>query len=49
MIFQEESSMSTGDSLFYQNSVLGLMGEKIGEQNIKEERERSDCRSPIWT
>jgi hypothetical protein len=49
MIFQEESLMLTLDSLFFQNSMLGLVGEKIGEQNIKEERERSDCRSPIWT
>jgi hypothetical protein len=49
MIFQEESPMPMGDSLFCQNSALGIVGEKIGEQNIKEERERSDCRSPIWT
>jgi ribonuclease HI len=41
--------MPMGDSLFYENSTLGLVGEKIQEQNIKEERERSDFRSPIWT
>jgi hypothetical protein len=37
MIFQEESPMPTGDSLFCQNPVLGLVEEKIGEQTLKRE------------
>jgi hypothetical protein len=49
MIFQEESPMPMGDSLFCQNSTLGLVGEKIEEKNIKEERERSNCGSSNWT
>ena len=49
IIFQDESSMPTIGSLFCQNPMLGLVKEKIGEQNIGDERERRDCHSQIWT
>jgi ribonuclease HI len=49
LIFQEESSMPIGDSLFFQNPATELTGQEIGEQEINEEQEKSDCRSQIWT
>jgi hypothetical protein len=49
MTFQGESSMSTEDSLFCQNLMLGRVGQNIGKQKINDGRERNDCRSRIWT
>jgi hypothetical protein len=49
IIFQEESPMPIGDSLFCQNPTLGLVKEKNGEQNTSDGREKSDCHSQIWT
>ena len=42
IIFQEESLMPIEDSLFCQNPTLGILEEKVGEQNTGEERERGE-------
>jgi ribonuclease HI len=49
MIFQEESLMPMEDYFFFQNPSLGLMGEKIEEQDTGDEKERRNHRSQIWT
>jgi ribonuclease HI len=41
--------MPIGDSLFFQNPADRSLGQEIGEKEINEEQEKSDCRSRIWT
>jgi hypothetical protein len=49
MVFQEESPIPTGDTLFCQNPVLEIMEQKMGRHEINKGKEKSDCRSQIWT
>ena len=49
VIFQEEPPIPIEEFLFCHNLTLGLVEEEIGEQNIGDGKERSDCCTQIWT
>jgi ribonuclease HI len=49
MFFQKESPIPTGDTLICQNPTLDIREQKMGRHKINKGKEKSDCRSQIWT
>jgi hypothetical protein len=42
-------SIPIEDTLFYQDPVLEITEQKIGEKESNKKEEKGDCRSQIWT
>jgi hypothetical protein len=49
MVFQEKSLILTEETLFYQEPVLEITRQKIGEKESNEKEETTNFLSQIWT